>query len=205
MLVRLKPVTATDAADAAAPAEDAVASLTPAAPPEGAAPAAPKTAAAPSASKGDGADDLDDDDDAEEGGVDVVGLAEAGGKYIAQQDYKAAMEVLAYAVKVGKWEGRPLTRLRCLSNLSLCLQKLRNSAELVNVATSALAEIQRCRNTQGKEVLSGEAVTHVLLSKMECAILSRRGWANHQLQHIEQGDADARRVKELLASLGESS
>jgi tetratricopeptide (TPR) repeat protein len=201
-LVRLKPVAAPDAAPEATPAEETVAKLAPITPPESALPALRKAASV--ATSANGEDDLDDDD-AEDSGIDVVGLAETGGKYIAQQDYKGAMEVLAYAVKVGKWEGRPLTRLRCLSNLSLCLQKLRSSSELVNVATSALAEIQRCRNAQGKEVLKGEAVTQLLLSKMECAILSRRGWANHQLQHIEQGDADARRVKELLASLGETS
>merc|ERR1719247_3614549 len=58
-LVRLKPVAAPEAASEAVPAEDAVAKLASATPPEAQAPAAPKpAAAAPSA----GDDDLDDDD-----------------------------------------------------------------------------------------------------------------------------------------------
>lgn len=134
--------------------------------------------------------------------ADVVGLVEAGKKYIASGDFKAALEVLRYAEKRGDWEGRPLTRLRCLANLSLCLQKLRAGAELIAVCDGGVAEIRQLRTWPG-QCLPGEAVAHVLLNKMECAILSRRGWAHHQLQHTAHGDADARRVKQLLEELGE--
>ena len=42
-----------------------------------------------------------------------------------------------------RWRsGRPLTRLRCLSNLTLCLQKRRSSADLIHVADGAVKEIR---------------------------------------------------------------
>merc|ERR1719247_45027 len=198
-LARLRPLKAPQEAEPAVPVQEAVAKLVEEA---GVKPAAPKPAPRPAPKP---ADEDDDEDEGEDTGVDVKGLTETGAKYIAQQDFKAASEVLAYAVKAGKWSGRPLTRLRCLSNLTLCLQKRRSSADLIHVADGAVKEIRALREKpEFGDVAPDEVVSQVMLNKMECAILSRRGWAHHQLQNFDKGDADARRVKELLPELGEA-
>jgi tetratricopeptide (TPR) repeat protein len=196
LLARVRPMSAAPEPEkAAVSAEAAVSTLAPA--------SASSKPALEKAAKTAPVEDEEDEEDEDDNGGSVVGLVESGAKYIARQDYKGAMEVLAYAVKTAKWTGRPLTRLKCLSNLTLCLQKLRSSSELLSVADSAITEMNLLRGSAQADALPNEVVTQLQLNKMECAILSRRGWAHHQLQHFDLGDADARRVKELLALLGQ--
>lgn len=146
-------------------------------------------------------DELDEEDTPADGPA----LAQTASKYIAQQDFKSAVQMLCYALKSGSgWKERPLSRLRALANLTLALQKQRASADLIPVADGAVQEIRAFRLCPPTDCLPDEVLTQVMLNKLECAVLSRRGWAHHQHQHVEQGDEDARRVKQLLQELGEA-
>jgi len=148
--------------------------------------------------------DVIDTDDGEEeappdGGLaQIAGLMGSAQEYMKRQDYESALKVYGYTrTKLSQMkDGSALNELRCLSNASLCLQKLRGRVpDLIATCSETIKRIRAIRRAGG-----GDASEEMLV-RMECAALSRRGGAYAQLKKYEESEDDAARVKELLADL----
>lgn len=143
-------------------------------------------------------DDGEDEVPADGGLAQISGLMGSAQEYMKRQDYESALKVYSYTrTKLNQMKDKSaLTELKCLSNASLCLQKLRGRLpDLVATCTETIRRINQIRRAGG-----GDASEEMLV-RMECASLSRRGGAYAQLKKFEESEDDAARVKELLADL----
>jgi len=139
-------------------------------------------------------DDLEDDDEEEafDHGATASLLASAA-DYMKRNDYQGALQIYLYVRRrCNEWES-PVIELKVLSNTSLCLQRLRGRLpELIKACTEALRRIEELKHEPS------DVVPKDMLLNMECAVLSRRGNAYSQQQRMEESNADATRVRELL-------
>lgn len=134
----------------------------------------------------------DDEEEAFDHGATASLLASAA-DYMKRNDYQGALQIYNYVRRRCKeWES-PVIELKVLSNTSLCLQRLRGRLpELVKACTEALRRIEELKDEPS------DVVPKDMLLNMECAVLSRRGNAYSQQQRMEESNADATRVRELL-------
>jgi tetratricopeptide (TPR) repeat protein len=144
----------------------------------------------------DEATDMMADDDEEEEIFDHAATASLLGSaadYMKRNDYQGALQIYGYVRRRCKdWES-PLVEIKVLSNTSLCLQKLRGRLpELIKACSEALERIEEVR------VEEPDSVPEDVLLNMECAVLSRRGYAYSQQQRQEESNRDLARVRELL-------
>jgi len=191
------PEPAPAAASTAAPrkAFDAAAAAPPQPRGESEDPAAARLGKASSKAKGAAEDDELSDEEVDHGSTEQ--LLTAAAQYMKKNDYEGALQMYNYARRTCKAWPSPELELKMMSNRSLCLQRLRGRLpELVSACDEALKKIEQIR-ARGDGTVSEETLLH-----MQCACLSRRGSAHMQLQHTEQGNADAMLVRELLASAG---
>eukprot|EP00398_MALV-I-01_sp_L67-1_P000049 gene49-140_t len=142
----------------------------------------------------------DEEEDVEEKIESTKLLFQTATQYLKTGDFEGALQMCRYILNTGTFmTGRDgaMQKLRAHSNLTLALQKLRMPAkDLYEACNSAL---DLCHSDDVKGDNMGD------VSKIECALLSRRGSALMQMGKTEAGQADAARVKELLRTAGVSS
>lgn len=162
----------------------------------------------PRSSSGMEEEEGDEGTEEEEGAEALASLLESAAAYLRKQDYAQALQMYNYVLSRRRAQAglsakgtlSPLARLKALTNVSLCRQKLRGKPEdLVTVCGEALELIEQLRQEAGRGEV--EEVPEETLKRMECAALSRRGWAYTQLRQTVEGEQDALRVKELLGAL----
>merc|ERR1712139_382776 len=123
----------------------------------------------------------------------TASLLASAADYMKRNDFQGALQIYIYVRRRCKeWES-PLVEIKVLSNTSLCLQKLRGRLpELIKACSEALKRIEEVREE------APNAVPEDVLLNMECAVLSRRGYAYSQQQRQEESNRDLARVRELL-------